>query len=333
MSKLNQRFNYVPLCGGATVSKSNIDIKSRLGKAIYEWLYKHKYNSVKHGTFTRLLTSYRLLIKYPLAEYRLLDLTSDDIQKFVNTLTSDGYSKSTIKKAYELVSAFLRYAIGDGVPINPLWVNVNLPTEQAVFKHRKQVESYDNEEQARIRAVCEEVDNQASHAVILLLETGIRIGELLALDWSDVQWQRRAIRIHRTMLDMTSRKQAHIQDVPKSNASVRTVPLSTRALTLLKTLRDATEAPYGLVFSAGSPDTTVAYNPLMDAVRPLLEQAGVPWYGFHAFRHTFATNCYYKGCDVKRLSKLLGHANVTITYNTYIHLYGDCLEELRSIVE
>ena len=52
----------------------------------------------------------------------------------------------------------------------------------------------------------------------------------------------------------------------------------------------------------------------------------------HAFRHTFATNCYERGCDVKILSKLLGHSDVAITYNIYIHLYGDALEEMRRVV-
>ena len=61
--------------------------------------------------------------------------------------------------------------------------------------------------------------------------------------------------------------------------------------------------------------------------------AQIEYRGMHVFRHTFATNGYYKGCEIKKLSKLLGHASVTITYNTYIHLYGDALEELRSVVE
>ncbi|MGI6168933.1 MAG: tyrosine-type recombinase/integrase [Christensenellales bacterium] len=52
----------------------------------------------------------------------------------------------------------------------------------------------------------------------------------------------------------------------------------------------------------------------------------------HVFRHTFATNCYYRGCDVKIPSKLLGHADVNIPYNTYIHLFGDALEEMWAIV-
>lgn len=55
-------------------------------------------------------------------------------------------------------------------------------------------------------------------------------------------------------------------------------------------------------------------------------------HGNHALRHTCATNCYNRGCDVKILSKLLGHADVSITYNIYIHLYGDALEEMRSVI-
>ena len=61
--------------------------------------------------------------------------------------------------------------------------------------------------------------------------------------------------------------------------------------------------------------------------------AGVPYKGLHVFRHTFATNCYYRGANVKLLSKLLGHADVSITYNTYIHLFGDALEEMRNVVD
>ena len=61
-------------------------------------------------------------------------------------------------------------------------------------------------------------------------------------------------------------------------------------------------------------------------------QVNVPYLGQHVFRHTFATNCYERGCDVKILPKLLGHADVTVTYNVYIHLFGDALEEMRSVV-
>ena len=64
----------------------------------------------------------------------------------------------------------------------------------------------------------------------------------------------------------------------------------------------------------------------------MTKQPFLPYLGMHAFRHTFATNCYERGCDVKILSKLLGHSDVAITYNIYIHLYGDALEEMRRVV-
>lgn len=333
MSRIaNKRLFYVP-AGGARASMSSIDIKSRLGEAVYDWLYVKKHDTVKPATFMRLMTSYRLLVQYPVANYRLMDLKSADIQVYVKSLVSDGYSKSTIKKAYELVSAFLRYAVGEGLPISPLWVNVDLPTEEAVGKHKRDISSYDEHEQNMIRSACEKHSGLASFAVLLLLETGMRIGELLALDWSDVDWGRRAVHIHRTLVNPTSRKNARIQNSPKSRNSDRLVPLSSRALDVLRRIQTVTNASRGLVFSSDDANTTVAYNPLMDAVRLVLDEAGVPWYGFHAFRHTFATNCYHKGCDVKKLSKLLGHKDVRITYSTYIHLYGDCLKELRSIVE
>ncbi len=76
----------------------------------------------------------------------------------------------------------------------------------------------------------------------------------------------------------------------------------------------------------------MSYEALRYQIQIACDQAGVPYKGQHVFRHTFATNCYYRGCDIKILSKLLGHSDVTVTYNTYIHLYGDALEEMRSVV-
>ena len=68
------------------------------------------------------------------------------------------------------------------------------------------------------------------------------------------------------------------------------------------------------------------------SINKACDLAGVKYLGQHVFRHTFATNCYARGCDVKVLSKLLGHSDVTITYNTYIHLFGDALEEMRKVI-
>ena len=71
-----------------------------------------------------------------------------------------------------------------------------------------------------------------------------------------------------------------------------------------------------------------AYEALRWQTKCACRDAGIEYRGEHIFRHTFATNCYYKGMDIKILSRLLGHADVNITYNIYVHLYGDGFEEM-----
>ena len=74
----------------------------------------------------------------------------------------------------------------------------------------------------------------------------------------------------------------------------------------------------------------LSYEALRYQTQCACRSAGVDYKGEHVFRHTFATNCYYKGVDIKILSKLLGHADVNITYNVYVHLYGDGFDEMHS---
>lgn len=307
-----------------------IRVTDTIESSMRRWLYRYKKESVKASTFNRLLTSYKMLEKYPLSNVRLVDLCTDDIQGLVNTLRCEGYSMSTIKKAYNLMTGFLTFALGEGLAIRPAHLNVVLPRSENLTKQAREIKAYEPDEQARLKRAIAEYDTAGAHAVLLMMETGLRIGEVLALTWQDVLWRRRALRVHATMVNPQSRKRSFVQSSPKSKSSIRTIPLSKAALELLMRLKKPED---GLIFAAEDGETTIGYNSLRNQVQDLCQAAKVPYFGMHAFRHTFATNAFYKGCEIKRLSKMLGHANVTITYNTYIHLYGDALEEMRSIVE
>ena len=307
-----------------------IKLKDTVQSSMEGWLYKYKKESVKSATFNRLLTSYKLLKRYPLSNVRLIDLRTDDIQGFVNTLRAEGYSMSTIKKAYNLMTGFLTFALGEGLAIRPAHLNVVLPRSENLTKQAREVKAYEPDEQDRIKRAIAELDTTGAHAALLMMETGLRIGEVLALTWQDVLWRRRALRVHATMVNPQSRKRSFVQSSPKSKSSIRTIPLSKAAMDLLVRLKKPDD---GLIFVSDDGETTIGYNSLRNQVQDLCQVAKVAYFGMHAFRHTFATNAFYKGCEIKRLSKMLGHANVTITYNTYIHLYGDALEEMRSIVE
>lgn len=166
---------------------------------------------------------------------------------------------------------------------------------------------------------------------MLMMETGLRIGECLALTWNDVLWGRRAIRVSKTLIRIANRHRMEVQDGAKSFTSNRTIPLSTNAYNLLDDLSRSSEKTNGYIFAAddGFP---ISYEAMRYQIQQACEEADVPYLGQHVFRHTFATNCYNRGCDVKILSKLLGHADVAVTYNVYIHLFGDALEEMRSVV-
>ena len=215
--------------------------------------------------------------------------------------------------------------------MRPIHKGVQLPSESSVNKHKREVMAYEKDEQGRIRSVLRRFNNPASQAIELMLETGMRVGEVLALEWSDVDWRRKAIRVSKTVVRITSKKESYIQNGAKSFTSNRTIPLSTSAQDLLSEMYQMDESDSRYIFH-DEDGHYLTYEAMRWWAKKVCREAGVPYLGLHVFRHTFATNCYERGCDVKRLSKLLGHSDVTITYNVYIHLFGDALEELRSVV-
>ena len=98
-----------------------------------------------------------------------------------------------------------------------------------------------------------------------------------------------------------------------------------RAIKLLERLYERRKNEWVFVNDDGE---RLSYEALRYQTRIACQEAGIEYRGEHVFRHTFATNCYHKGVDVKILSRLLGHADVNITYNLYIHLYGDGFDEM-----
>ena len=302
-----------------------------LSECVKEWMEKYKRNSVKPSTYDRLETSYKALQKYPIAEMDILNIKAEDIQNFVNQMVEEGYALSTIKKQFLLVCAFLKFANTEGLIPRPIYNSVKLPAQSAVKKKKREIECYTQAEQMALVKVLRTRERIGYGAAILMLEAGLRVGEALALTWSDVQWGRRAININKTLIRMAHKRRMEVQDSAKSFTSNRIVPLSKMAYEMLETMYKDVNDPYGYIFADeyGHP---ISYEAIRYQVRKACKEANVPYKAQHVFRHTFATNCYNRGADVKLLSKLLGHCEVSITFNTYIHLFGDALEELRSVV-
>lgn len=294
------------------------------------WLQTVKKNSVKPGSYKRLETAAIMLHEYSISQMEISKINLGDIQKYLNQMVDDGYSYSTINKQRLIVTAPLRYAYQAKVLAHNCTEGVVMPSRDIVLKPQKEITAIPKEEQELLLKAFRDDPRPVTALLEFMLETGLRIGEAQALYWSDVDWSRKAISITKTVLN-GSRKQEDvtiIQRTPKTKSSIRKIPLSIRALEILKQLSQNKNGRY--IFC--NCDTPLRYDYINKRLKRYCEQAKIPNYSLHSLRHTFATNCYYKGCNVKILSKLLGHSSTTITYNTYINLYGDALEEMRAVV-
>lgn len=302
--------------------------------AVQEWLENYKKDSVKALTYDRLEIAFKLMKKYPIAGLPVDEIDCDGMQRYIRMLVTDGYSLSTIKKQFNLLTAYWKHGMARGIIANPVYMNVSLPNESSVATPREDIQTYSPMEQRLLLSELMKLEHEQYGALVLMLEAGLRIGETLALRWEDVLWNRKAIIVRRTLIRLSSKAGiTYVQEAPKSKTSKRTIPLSVRAIDILQKLYDRAKWRNGYIFAR--PDDQMmpySYSSVEGYAKRLFRDLDIPYRGLHAFRHTFATNCYERGCDVKILSKLLGHADVAITYNTYIHLYGDALEEMRKVL-
>lgn len=299
--------------------------------SIKTWMEQYKRNSVKPTTYDRLETSLKALTGYDIAQMDICDITTEDLQDFINSMVTNGYALTTIKKQYHLVTSYLKFANTEGIISRPVYNNVKLPKQQAVKKKKREVLGYSRPDQVALKRVLRTLERPCYAAALLMMETGLRVGECLALTWDDILWERRALRVDKTLIRITNRRRMEVQEGAKSYTSNRTIPLSTDAQLLLDDLLTKAVDPHGYIF-ADDDGKPMSYEAIRYQIQLACDEAKVPYKGQHVFRHTFATNCYNRGCDVKILSKLLGHADVSVTYNVYIHLFGDALEEMRSVV-
>lgn len=283
------------------------------------WLDLFKKNSIKEASLARLIVSRKALEDYAIAQMKIGDISFFDIQKYINSLVDAGYSMSGIKKQTLIVTAPLKQAAAMQVISADPCVGIKMPVEMKVKKKNRPIVAYTKEEQERLFKEIQAHPSSVGYlAVGFMIETGVRSGELMALKWSDIELDRCRMWIHATIINPMYNTAAY-QNSPKSKSSNRTIPLTPKAIGILKKLQKTRTTEW--VFEEDG--ERYSYRRLVYQTKKLCRTAKVAYYGEHVFRHTFATNCYYKGIDVKILSRLMGHSSVQVTYNTYINLYGD----------
>lgn len=326
--------NYIPQGSDDEKKGAIMDRNICLYQFIALWLDLFKKNEVKPATLDRLMQSNTALSKYPIGSERVVDVTAIDVQFYINQIAHDGYSFSTIKKQLELIRASMRKAVKLKIIADNPADEIGLPNKKTI-KKQKEVLAYNEKEQAKLQQYIEaHTDSNAVLCIAFMIETGLRSGEALALRWSDINIDKHRCSVHATLANPHIPSKAYVQDSPKTDASIRTIPLNLRATAILNTIKR--RATSSFVFGNDSIKTNnegrLDYPILLRAIKKMCKETGVRYCGAHVFRHTFATNCYYKGVDIKILSHLLGHSDVKVTYNTYINLYGDGFNDMYAAV-
>lgn len=299
-----------------------------LKKYIEVWMTTFKKNTVKPATYQRLIISFNAMEKFKISGQKVGDITFFDVQEYINELAEAGYGLTTIQKQYRLLTAPLKQAAAMHIIQSDPTVGVKLPTAANVKKKKREVVAYTKEEQAKLVATINEDGGPGALCIGFILETGLRAGEALALRWKDVDITRNRVKVNATVANLMHKSNAYIQESPKSLSSVRVVPLTKRAIELLMKAKLQSDSEW--VFE--SRGDRLSYAALLYQTKKLCREACIPYYGEHVFRHTFATNCYYKGMDVKILSKILGHSDTSVTYNVYINLYGDAFDDMYKAI-
>lgn len=287
------------------------------------WLDRCERERVKPRTYSR----YRgLIVQHILPELgdtQIDDLGRRQISEFLTAHQADGnlrgeaLSATSTNLMLTVLNAAFTYACDmELLSANPCDRVRRVPGPPS------RVEAFTREEQRRLEEAIAVSEDRRLFGIRLCLYTGLRIGELLGLEWQDVDMEKGILHIQKTVYrekNADGEWQLFV-DRPKTAASERMVPLPGYLAEDLRIYRIGTRSEFVIENKKAERMSIRSYQYLFER---LTEKAGVRKLNFHALRHTFATRALECGMDIKTLSELMGHKNATITLNRYAHSMMD----------
>lgn len=259
--------------------------------------------------------------------YELSELTTDIIQKsLINKLMSKGYSCSTINKAYVLTNECLKYACRqDLIPKNPCEL-VTKPTKSNLNYDSKDIRFFDDNEIERFKDTALRKYKNGKPAylngypLIILIYTGLRIGEMLALKWKNVDLENKYIKVEANIAVVhDGQDRIVIMQKGTKTKDSRIVYMTSSAYKYFEEWKQIVNPHPNdyVMITNGKRDISAIYQSYIG----ICNKAQIDNHqGLHTLRHTFASLMIRKGVDIKLISEMLGHSSVSFTYNTYVHL-------------
>ena len=298
-----------------------INIERRFSEVLFLWIETNRVH-LKGSTEQRYDYLIKTHIMPELGGMRLSQISATVINSFLQRKFENGRidGKGGLSPSYVgSIMIILNSAIGFAVS-----EKMCPPLSSPIYKpkaEKREVDILSYDEQALIEQYTRNELTSTNIGILISLYTGLRIGEVCALSWEDVDLDNRIIHVRHTVarvksnLKETGLKTRLIIDEPKTKSSKRDIPIPSTLLPLLVEHKRSALSCFVVSENNGfiSPRTyEYRYHRVLNA-------CGVKAINYHALRHTFASRCIEVGVDVKSLSEILGHGNSAITLNTYVH--------------
>lgn len=284
----------------------------KLKELLELWLERYMKHTIKIRTYNRYKSICELHLIKDLGEYELEELKPNVLQDFLLKKIDDHYSTNTIKGIVSVLKQALKLAITLEFVDKEYCSNLKMPSSE-----EKEISVFTKKEQQLIESFCLNHKKRNYIGIVICLYTGIRLGELLALTWDDIDFNSNLLTINKTSYSAkVDGKTQIIVDKPKTKKSNRVIPLPNQLVKLLKIIKKESNSKYVITTRNSG---MVGNRSYQRTFKFILKKVNVPYRNFHSLRHTFATNAIELGMDVKTLAEILGHTNAMITLNRYSH--------------
>lgn len=319
--------------------KTYTEVKEKLSAA----KFKHEYcttTTIKSNTFSNVLLLWLKSIKIKikpsteakylymierhivpsLGRYRVSDLNATLINSFLDMKLKEGklngkggLAPSYVQSLSVIIMSALQFAVQE---------ELCLPFKSPIHKPslpKSKLKIFNKENRLKLENTLMLNTDEIKLGILIALSTGMRIGEICALQWSDIDFEKEILHVNHTITRINSTegtaKTKLVIDVPKTRSSLREIPIPSLLVSVMKDMYLKSKSE----FVVSKTNDFVSTRTFDYRYRQFLRKSNIEVLNFQSLRHTFATECVAAGVDVKTLSEILGHANVSTTLNIYVH--------------